>query len=138
MANIRVHRRGYRRRGYRRKDGTKVAPARVPATTFLQRDPGRPGRRAFGAEAGPRRGDKPLIRKQGALGGPGFATKSQGTRHRLLAKSVECSGYRSTLGRIGVLLRGTMLHRDTRRRLERDRRWLVRQYGGPGSFGSRR
>lgn len=118
--HLKVH-----RKAYRRSDGT-----RVPATTYCTIDRGKPGR-----------GKKVIkITDPGDLGGPGYLEKSTATRHRLLDACVRRKGYRSCLGKIeaiSVFLKntGTAKQKAT---LVADRRYLVKKYGGPGSFGPRR
>lgn len=114
-----------RRKAYTRRDGT-----RVRATQFCAEDRGAPGR---GPKVIP-----PL--KEGALGGPGFLSKPERTRHKLLAASVERDGYRTTLGRLNALEvfgKRTFSQKELDT-IEADRQWLVRKFGGPGSFGPRK
>jgi len=113
-----------RRKAYTRKDGT-----RVKATSFYIKDPGTPGRRARGSKAGPFKGTKPWITREGKLGGPGYTTKAASTRHGLLGRSVSKYGYRSTLGSVQVLLRDTEISPAKRRKLMADKAWLKRKYG---------
>ena len=132
---ILIDRRGYARKGYRRKDGTHVKSTRVPRDSFCIDDPGSKGRRARGAEKGPFRKEAPWIEDTGSLGGPGYTKKPVKTRHQILNRCVKNEDYRSCLGKITVLLRNTDLKAATRKTLEADKRWLMKKYGGPGSFG---
>ena len=127
---LEVHRKGYHRSAYTRSDGTRVAAADVPATTFCTTDMGEPGR-------GPEIID---IEDPGDLGGAGYTDKSKRERHRLLRKCVERKGYRSCLGKLQAL---EVLGKNTwpKKKLKviaSDRKWLVDQFGGPGSFGPRK
>jgi len=121
-----------KRKGYTRKDGT-----RVKATTFLVKDRGAPGRRARGAKAGPFKDEKPWIGREGGLGGPGYTHKSERARREILRRKVARDGYRTVLGRVMVLERNTGISSEARRRLEADREFLKRNFGGEGSFGKR-
>lgn len=134
---ILISRRGYRRGRYTRSDGVRVKATRVPAASFCVPDPGRKGRRARGAKKGPYRKEAPWIQREGELGGPGFTKKSTPTRRRLMGKCVREYGYRSCLGKIMVLLKNSDIKPTTRRVLEADKAWLMRTYGGPGSFAQR-
>lgn len=118
---IRVKRKGYWRKGYTRADGTRVKRTWVPPTTFAVADRGRPGR-----------GPKVIrIRKEGALGGSGYAEKSAQARRRILSRSVRNSSYATTARRVAAL-RGfgkrTMSAHDLRV-LKQDQEWLKRKYG---------
>lgn len=77
---------------------------------------------------------RPWIQREGKLGGPGYTTKPERERHRLLHRAVEKYGYRSTLGSLQVLLRGHGMAAKKAHVIERDKRWLVGAFGGPGSF----
>jgi hypothetical protein len=77
---------------------------------------------------------RPWITREGKLGGPGYTTRPERERQRLLRHAVEEYGYRSTLGSLQVLLRGHHMAHKKENVIERDRRWLVRTFGGPGSF----
>lgn len=132
-----IDRKSYKRRGFTRADGTRVGPSVVKASRFCIDDPGTPGRRARGSEKGPFSDEPAWIKRSGDLGGPGFSTRPDADRHALLRASVRRYGYRSTLGKLGAILRNTELHGRTRRTLEGDRMWLVNHFGGPGSFGKK-
>ncbi len=132
---ILIDRRGYKRKGSIRKDGTPVKAGRVPPSSFCIRDPGTKGRRARGAEKGPFRKEAPWIEDTGSLGGPGYTKKPAKTRHQILDRCVRKEDYRSCLGKIMVLLRSTQLKAATRKTLEADKKYLMKKYGGPGSFG---
>jgi hypothetical protein len=99
--------------------------------------------------ANPRRRSKPRrrrnkskkpawIKHEGKLGGPGFLGKAERTQKRLLRSAVNKYGYRSTLGSIMVLERNRTIKQRHGKELERLRKWLVGEYGGPGSFGPRK
>lgn len=135
---VRIQRKAYTRKAYTDKRGRKVGKTRVPASSFCIEDQGRPGVRSFGAKQGKRKGTKPLIQKEGKLGGPGYTKKPVATRHRLLAKCVKRDGYKSCLGRLQAVLLSSELKPATRRTWEADKAWLVKTYGGPGSVGPRR
>jgi hypothetical protein len=137
MPKIRIVRKSYVRKAYTRSDGVRVKRARVPKTSFLIDDPGKVGRRARGAKAGPYKGQKAWIRREGKIGGPGYTTRSATDRHRDLNRAVGKYGYRSTLGSLQVLLRSTTISREKKNRIARDKEWLKSKYGGSGSFGGR-
>lgn len=136
-------RKGYKRKGYTRKDGTrvkasKVGKSRVPRSKFCVKDQGKPGRTSRGAEKGPHAKEKPWIEEEGSLGGPGYTKKSTKARHAILDRCVGRESYRQCLGKIMVLLRSSELHASTRKKLQADKSYLVKKYGGPGSFGPRK
>jgi len=79
----------------------------------------------------------PWIKHEGKLGGPGFLSKPDRTQKALLNKAVKKWGYRSTLGSIMVLERNRKINRHYGKKLTELRHWLVKKYGGPGSFGPR-
>lgn len=108
-----------RRKGYTTKRGTRVASACIT-------DRGAPGK-------GPKVID---ITHEGKLGGPGYLKKSEATRHKLLRKAVDGWGYRSTLGSLNALavLGKREFSKAELRKVEKDREWLVKKFGGPGSF----
>jgi hypothetical protein len=135
---ILIDREGYTRKGYTRKDGTRVKSTKVPASSFCVDDPGRPGRRARGAEKGPYSDEAAWIEDTGSLGGPGYTKKAAKTRHQILDRCVKNEGYRSCLGKIMVLLRSSELKQTTRQKLTADKNYLKKKYGGPGSFGARK
>ena len=93
----------------------------VKSCTFKIKDRGRKGR-------GP---ETIKIKKEGALGGPGYTSKTAGQRHLALRRSVNRDGFATTSRRIAAL-RGlgkkTMSKKDLQV-LERDQRWLTRTYG---------
>lgn len=134
---IPIDRKGYTREGYTRQDGTRVAATKVPSATYCVPDRGRPGVTSFGAESGTRKGTKPLIQREGKLGGPGYTTKPERERHMLLGKCEKKYGYRSCLGSLQVLLNSSEMKGHARAVLAADKKWLVGKYGGPGSFGPR-
>lgn len=108
-----------RRKAYTTKRGTRVASACIT-------DRGAPGK-------GP---DVIDITHEGKLGGPGYLKKSEATRHKLLRKAVDGWGYRSTLGSLNALavLGKREFSKTELRKVEKDRDWLVKKFGGPGSF----
>ena len=81
--------------------------------------------------------NKPWIRRQGKLGGPGYASRPARERQALLRAAVAKFGYRSTLGSILALERARRISSDVRGALVLDRRWLVQNYGGEGAFTQR-
>ena len=114
-----------RRRAYKRRDGT-----RVRATEYCAPDRGKPGR-----------GKKLFtIKRRGDLGGPGYLDKKDKERQKLLDKSVKKYGYRSTLGKIHALeiLGKNTYTKKQLQKLKKDRTYLRKKYGGPGSFGPRK
>lgn len=139
--SITIHRQKYWRKPYTRKDGTKVKGAWVQASTFKRKDVGTKGVRARGAKQGPfsrQKGFKPWIQREGKLGGAGYTRKPVKTREKLLDKCVKGYGYRSCLGSIMVQLRKTTLPAAQRALWTRDKNYLKKKYGGPGSFGPRK
>lgn len=74
MGRIRVKRKGYWRKAYTRKDGVKVKRSWVPATTFMVKDVGAPGRTPkakrwakFETETGWKKTQKPATRRRKVL-----------------------------------------------------------------------
>ena len=134
-----VRRDGYWRAAYTKADGTRVKRTWIPAGTFLVKDRGRPGKTSRGAKSpGAVHGrKKPWIQATGALGGRHYAEKPERVRRSLLGASIKRDGYRTTLGRLEVLLRSSELKAPTRAVLTADKKWLVRRFGGKGSFGGR-
>lgn len=138
LKRIRIDRDPYCVEPYTKTDGTKVEGYCVPETTYTMEDPGKPGRRSRGAKAGPfsaSKGYEPWIQREGKLGGPGYTEKPQKKRREILTKCVKQFGYRSCLGSVMVLLRNSEISKKTRKVLESDKAWLMKTYGGPGSFG---
>jgi hypothetical protein len=78
------------------------------------------------------------ITRKGKLGGKGFLSKPRETQKRILAKCQREYGYRSCLGSVMVLERIPETNRKYGRTLAALRKWLVKEYGGPGSFGPRK
>lgn len=64
------------------------------------------------------------IRRENKLGGPGYTSRPERTRHMLLRRSLEHFGYRSTLGSLLVLLRNSSMGDKARRTIELDVAWL--------------
>lgn len=125
------------RKAYTRKDGTRVAKSR-----FCAEDRGRPGVRSFGAKSAKgkyadRRDMEPLITREGKLGGPGYTKRPAAERHEILRECVEVYGYRSCLGSLQVMLIGDAQRGRARQVFAEDKDWLVRTFGGAGSFGPR-
>jgi hypothetical protein len=119
----------------------------VKPTKYYVEDKGTPGIRSFGAKSGARsRGKidpktgkpyKPLISREGKLGGPGYTSKPAKKRHKILEACVDEYGYRSCLGSVMVLLKNSEISAKVRKTLTSDKEWLMKKYGGPGSFGPR-
>lgn len=107
---------------YTNKHGTRV--------TYRTKDR---GKRGLGPKLIPRM-------KRGGLGGAGYTTADTTARHKRLRASVKADGYRATLGRLNALsvLGKTDFSKAKLDRIARDRRWLSKQFGGPGSFGPRK
>lgn len=135
---IKIDRKAYTRKGYTDKRGRKVKATKVPRASYCVADRGRPGVSSFGAEQGRRKGTKPLIQKEGKLGGPGYTKKPVATRRKLLSRCVKRDGYKSCLGRLQAVLLSTELKPAMRRTWEADKAWLVKTYGGKGSVGPRK
>ncbi len=135
---IRIDRDGYCVDPYTKEDGTEVEGYCVAPTSYLMDDPGRPGRRSRGAEKGPYKDDEPWIEREGKLGGPGYITRPKSQRHKILDQCVDEYGYRSCLGSILVLMKNSGIKSHTRQVLTDDKDWLVKKYGGPGSFSRRK
>jgi hypothetical protein len=121
------------------KIGSDVLGKRIyiPPTTFTRKgkrvhrkgyyktDLGAPGRTPLSRQVIP-----PL--EEGELTKHGFSmSKSTTSRRKALAKSVKEDGYRTTLGRIIAL---QVFFKRTNptysRRMESDRKWLVKKFGG--------
>ena len=79
-------------------------------------------------------GSRAWITRKGKLGGKGFLSKPKKEQKRLLRKSVDKYGYRSTLGSIMALERSDVLRQRYGGKLESLRGWLRRTYGGEGSY----
>jgi hypothetical protein len=148
--NIRVTRDAYcvpphQRKPFTRADGThvqggKVAGHCVPQTTFLTPDQGKPGRSAYGAKAGPHsqaKGYRPWISTEGTLGEGFLTTMSSADRHKAIDHAVKQHGYRSVLGKISALQRSYVLRQKYGAALEDAHSYIVKKYGGSGSFGPR-
>ena len=112
-----------RRKAYRRSDGT-----RVKATTYRIKDVGTKGRRSRGSKSGRYSKQKRWISRKGKLGGPGYLSKSDAERHKILDACVRKYGYRSCLGSVMVLRRP--LSQRGNPKLIKDRKYLVNKYGG--------
>lgn len=117
------------RKGYTRKDGT-----RVKGSTFCIEDQGKPGKTSRGAKGGPYADEEPWIEREGKLGGPGYTKKKQKDRRNILRSCVKKYDYRSCLGSLMVLLRSSEIKGKTRKTIESDKKWLMKEFGGPGSF----
>jgi len=90
--------------------------------TYTRKDVGKPGR---GEKVIP-----PL--EENELKKHGFSIKAKASvRRRALSKSVAEDGYRTTLGRVVAL---QVFFKNTKpeysKRMEKDRKWLVKKYGG--------
>ncbi len=118
------------RKGYTRKDGTKVK-----GSTFCIEDQGKPGKTSRGAKGGEYADEEPWIEREGKLGGPGYTKRKQKDRRKILRKCVKDYDYRSCLGSLMVLLRSSEIKGKTRKTIESDKKWLMKEFGGPGSFG---
>jgi hypothetical protein len=134
---IRIKKEGYHRKAYTRADGTRVAATDVPPSEFCIEDRGAPGVVSRGAKSGPHKGEPAWITHEGKLGGPGYTSKTQKERRKILDRCVKRDGYRSCLGSVMVLLRSSEISADVRKKLEKDKAYLKKTYGGPGSFGPR-
>lgn len=126
-----------RREAYTRSDGTRVGK-----TQYCADDRGRPGVRSFGAKSAKgkyagRADMAPLISRKGKLGGAGYTKRPIAERHEILRGCVEEYGYRSCLGSLQVMLLGKTQRGKARKVFQEDKDWLVRTFGGPGSFGPR-
>lgn len=75
------------------------------------------------------------ITRPGKLGGKGFLSKPRDTQKKILRKCVDHYGYRSCLGSVMILERIPATQSKYGRTLATLRRFLVKDYGGPGSFG---
>jgi hypothetical protein len=126
MAKIRVARKAYYRKPYTRADGVRVKGGYVKSASFLIDDPGKPGRRSRGTKSGKYRKAPRWITHEEALGGPGYAHKSDKTRHDLLKDSVKRDGYATTIRRLYVLLRSSTMHADARKVIKADVTWMKR------------
>ncbi len=127
---IRVKRKGHWRKAYTTSTGKRVSRKWIPPTTYMIADRGRPGRGPATIK----------IKKEGALGGPGYAEKSAARRHTLLRRSVRRSGYDTTAARIAAvrgLGKRTMSKHDLKI-FARDQRWLKREFGKKKTTTKRR
>jgi hypothetical protein len=122
---IRIDRKAHKRRAFVRRDGTPVRAAKVKSTRFLEKDPGRPGRLTRGAKAGPYRHESKWIKNRGALGGPGYTSRSEETRRQILITSIARDGYDTTVKRLRVLLRPTTIGPKARNAVTRDLTWVL-------------
>lgn len=77
------------------------------------------------------------ITRKGKLGGAGFLSKPVDTQKKILDRCVAQYGYRSCLGSVMVLERIPKTEAKYGSRLKTLRTWMVKTYGGPGSFGPR-
>lgn len=104
-----------RRVGYTTKRGTKVK-----ATSYCAPDRGRPGR-------GPKTIPTP---RKGALGGPGYTSKSATARHRLLNKHLRDHGYSSTISALQsrINLGKRTLSRSALKVFEDDKHWVQKTH----------
>ena len=132
--HLRISRKSYYRKPYTRSNGTSVKGSRVKGATFTIIDRGTPGRMARGSKSGPHSLEKPWIRHEGKLGGPGYLSRPMAERHKLLDRCVAKWGYRSCLGSIMVLNRNSALKARYGPVITSDRLYLVNRYGGRGSF----
>ena len=71
----------------------------------------------------------PWIQREGKLGGPGYAERSDRERHHILKCAVDQFGYRSTLGSLLVLLRGKNVRGKVKKIVEQDIEHLKSEYG---------
>jgi len=75
------------------------------------------------------------ITRPGKLGGKGFLSKPRDTQKKILRKCVDHYGYRSCLGSVMILERVPSVRAGHGRTLAMLRKFLVKDYGGEGSFG---
>lgn len=85
----------------RRKPGSSKRSVHVRGHFVNAKGSGRSRGRKHGIFSG----EKPWITRKGKLGGPGFLSKTRGSRERLLDSCVKSYGYRSCLGSVNVLSR---------------------------------
>lgn len=85
-------------------------------------------------ELNKRSDEEPWIEREGKLGGPGYTKRPQKKRRDILKRCVKQYGYRSCLGSLTVLLQSGEIKGKTRKTIESDEKWLVKEYGGSGSF----
>ena len=78
------------------------------------------------------------ITRPGKLGGAGFLSKSKAAQEKILRGCVTEYGYRSCLGSVMILERIPDIQNRWGARLAGLRHFLVRNFGGPGSFGPRK
>jgi len=78
------------------------------------------------------------ITRPGKLGGAGFLSKSKAAQEKILRGCVAEYGYRSCLGSVMILERIPDIQNRWGARLAGLRHFLVRNFGGPGSFGPRK
>ena len=90
--------------------------------------------------APPKKKVKIRARRPGKLGGAGYLRRTDATRRKILRRCVAKYGYRSCLGSIQAMEvwgknRLTIAQKN---KLARDRIFLRKEFGGPGSFGKER
>jgi len=66
-----------------------------------------------------------------------LTTMTSADRKRAIDTAVKAHGYRTVLGKISALQRSTTLQAKYGAALDEAHAYLVKKYGGPGSFGRR-
>ena len=131
----------HRRDGWDRQGGYQVSffdPIEGEAMLDVAEEDLRKSRKKNTRRSGNPKRNKPMITREGKLGGPGYTKRTAKARHALLNKCVKGYGYRSCLGSLQVLLLNSEMGKTARKVILADKNWLKKKYGGPGSFGPRK
>lgn len=73
----------------------------------------------------------PMPLKKGDLGGKGFFSKPEATRHRILDHAVAVFGYKHVLGKLNVIaVLDKRRDPSVSREAAKEREWLVKNFGG--------
>ena len=137
MAKLIVHRKGYSRKSFTARRGGKsvsVAASKVKPSTFRVRDRGKPGR---GPKVVP-----PLAK--GALGGPGFFSRSNAEQQKIVFNRAQKLGEKKVVGELRALqvFFKTTQPQKSRRALELSKQVAgtfkdTHKVGYPRGFGTR-
>lgn len=128
------------RKGYCVKKSPKRKGYCVKPTTYYIKDRGRPGKRSYGAEGGTHpasEGYEPLIKHEGTLGKGFLKTMTKKQREAAIDRCVKKYDYRTCLGKILVFNLSGPLRRRYGKQITQAKDYIVKKYGGPGSFGKK-
>lgn len=132
---IKIDRKGYCVKKSKKRKGYCVKP-----TTYYIKDRGRPGKRSYGAEGGTHpasEGYEPFIRHEGTLGKGFLKTMTNKQREAAIDRCVKKYDYRTCLGKILVFNLSGPLRRKYGKQITQAKDYIVKKYGGPGSFGKK-